>query len=72
MLSLFTPLIIPGSLDNSFIIYNHDKEEKSFSVLRKLGKHPNLEQILVTLIPAQWPFFAEMLSKNWLVEGRKN
>lgn len=57
MLSLLPSLIIPGSLDSRLCTpNNHDKEKKRFSVLRKLGKCPNLKQILVTLIPHHWYF----------------
>lgn len=57
MLSSVPLLIIAGSLDSRLpVTNNRDREQKSFSVLRKLGKYPNLCRIVVTLIPLLWHF----------------
>lgn len=52
---------------------NHDGEKKSFSVMGKLGKYPNLWWIVVTLIPLHWHFSLgdTRLELGWDTEEEK-
>lgn len=57
VLNLVSPLIVTGSVDSRLVSQTTVTGiRKGFSVLRNLGKHPNLLQILVTLIPLLWHF----------------
>ena len=58
--------IITGSPDSRLTVTNiRDSEKKSFSVLRKLGRFPNLWRIVVTLIPPHWHFSTTDSRLEW-------